>query len=490
MALQYSTEHIDYLIKTIATGEHLDTNQRSKCFKQAIAHFSNKPFNNIPVKKLTHTVNHNNATQSTVMTSEEVNRSLNKHHTVEDTAHSKSATSQSSPDEVECQSSQSTSLQLLLETALSKIEDLENTIAAMQIENEEHRSKTQVRLENLEKENKQLKSSFGPKISKLMQQNTSVTSSAQQDQPTSLGPNPDDHIATNANSDGNQNWNIVVSKNANHTRSKNQSSHINNHISRTTDKPGRIKFQPEKVAVIENIANPGGFASDDKVRREIGKHIDKVIIDRITRSTFNPNKISVQLATEHMRDEVIMQWKPEIMFGSSSIRKPTKDRINNVGIAKGVPLDMHDEDLKADIEKLYPDTKFQRMTKGPKKERLRTIKIYFKSSDNLNKAINEGLKLESQNQYVRVEQMVWTPYVRQCTNCWRLGHPTGQCKSSEACPHCGKDKSEGAHMTCAELPKCRNCKGSHSADQRNICQAFQERLVKLINRHNQIQNGD
>ena len=129
------------------------------------------------------------------------------------------------------------------------------------------------------------------------------------------------------------------------------------------------------------------------------------------------------------------------------------------------------------------------MTKGQKKDRLRTVKLFFSNAEDLTKAIEEGLKLESQSQYVRVEQLIWTPYVRHCSKCWRLGHQFSHCRSNEACPHCGKDIDVGVHLTCIDDPLCRNCKGNHSSNQRDKCQAYNERLARLIERQQELEYG-
>jgi len=54
--------------------------------------------------------------------------------------------------------------------------------------------------------------------------------------------------------------------------------------------------------------------------------------------------------------------------------------------AEGVPLDINDDDLKNDLDMLFSDTTFVRMTKGPTKQRLRTVKIFCKTPEDLTKA--------------------------------------------------------------------------------------------------------
>ena len=129
------------------------------------------------------------------------------------------------------------------------------------------------------------------------------------------------------------------------------------------------------------------------------------------------------------------------------------------------------------------------MTKGHLKQKLRTVKIYFKTSEDLKKAIHDGLKLRSQNQYVRVEQLEWSPHIRHCTNCWRLGHSQNRCDSAKTCPHYGMDIDEGSHIICAENLKCRNRNGKHNSNQHNKCNDYKKRLNQITQCPNELQNG-
>lgn len=344
------------------------------------------------------------------------------------------------------------------------------------------------RMEKLEKENKEMRHTIGPKVSYLLQQpqRQQVTERNPTQSPPTLTQSTKGNITNEHQNkqDDEEEWTTVT--HGNHPKKKTQSS---TKAPTSKSKPGNIQFQIEKVAIIENITSTEKANSDDKVRREIGKHIDKIIIDRITHYPHKKNKLMVQVASEEMRNLIIEQWKPEVIFGSSNIRLPAKQIKNTVGVAKNVPLDMDDDDLKDDLDKLFSDTTYIRMTKGPTKQRLRTVKIYFKTSEDLTKAIEGGIKLASQSQYVRVEALKWRPHVRHCTNCWRLGHSATQCESEKACPHCGDDINASSHLICAEQPTCRNCKGNHSSDQRNKCNEFKRRLAKITQRHQELQNG-
>ena len=509
MAMHYSIENIDRLVKIVEKKQSLKPSARSNAFKEAVKHFKNKSFQHHQQRmQITQTQEITETTSTINQATNEPNESqtpLNQDKTLTGRVNSQPLTNSSElnlkqslktsstndaagvskgacnpTEKQQSDTEHSTEIQIVLQKALMKIVELENRLQTIQKNHEEHKVETEKRIEKLEKENGQLMRSLGPKISMILQQQqneeNSTKSTAQDNKPSTSDTN---HIEQ-------EEWTTVWGKKQ---RKQNHLLPQEKQTNTTNSKPPRIKFQWQKIVVIEKITDPTRFSSDDKVRREIGRNIDRVIIDRITRYSHNTEKISVQLATEEMRDHVINNWRPDTMFGSSTVRKASKNQNSNIGVAKGVPLDMTDEELNDDIQKIYPGISFQRMTKGQRQDPLRTVKLFFNKPEDLTTAIEEGLKLESQSQYVRVETLIWTPYVRHCSKCWRIGHQFSQCRSNTACPHCGKDSDEGAHLTCINDPVCRNCKGNHSANQRDKCQAYNERLTKLIQRQQELKDG-
>jgi len=106
----------------------------------------------------------------------------------------------------------------------------------------------------------------------------------------------------------------------------------------------------------------------------------------------------VRVATEDMRKLIIEQWRSEEIFGSSSIRLPTKQVKNTVGIAEGVPLDMNDDDLKNNLDMLFSDTTFVRMSKGPTKQRHRTP-LRINQSESICPSRGPGMEAACQTLY-------------------------------------------------------------------------------------------
>lgn len=486
LAISYSLENMARLISLLPKEKKLDSRKRLSALKNAMKLFP------IPVYHSTEPV----IPALTFETYQPSNNSMLRSESGHDndmtpTILDKDNTINSIQLNHQFQSMGDTQHEPSLSTALLMMRKLEQKLLSMESDHQKCRREMERRIEKLEKENKELRHTVGPKVSYLLQQphlqRQQITEDNKTHNPTtstqSITVNNTNEHQDKRNDEGE--WTTVT--HGKPTKRKTQSS---TKATTNTDKTGSIQFQIEKVVIIENITNTEKANSDDKVRREIGKHIDKVIIDRITHYPHKKSKLMIQVATEEMKKLVVGQWKSEGIFGSSSIRLPTKQIENTVGVAKGVPLDMDDDDLKNDLDQLFSDTTFIRMTKGPTKQKLRAVKIFFKSPEDLAKAIEGGIKLASQSQYVRVEALKWRPHVRHCTNCWRFGHSSTQCESEKACPHCGEGINVSSHLICAEQPTCRNCKGNHSSDQRNECSEFRRRLAKITQRHQELQNGD
>ena len=185
---------------------------------------------------------------------------------------------------------------------------------------------------------------------------------------------------------------------------------------------------------------------------------------------------------------MIDKW-PSNILGSSTIRRPIKNQVKAIGVAKAVPLDMEDDAFKVELHKVFPDAKFERMSKGPEKKALRTIKIDFKRKEDLGKAIEQGIILNSVYQHVTVEKLIWSPHVRHCKKCWRIGHTTEKCSDNERCEHCGLLKNEGGHLACSENPRCINCKGAHKASLTGQCPKYLNMLNLINQRHAQHNQG-
>ena len=242
-----------------------------------------------------------------------------------------------------------------------------------------------------------------------------------------------------------------------------------NHPTPTNTGNKRIEFEREKCFVIDDIKSKDQVSSDDNIRKIVGNQ-HKVVIDRISRS--RNGKIFVQLGDQKDVEQVIKNWNQE-NFGGSTISKSEKPQ-RKLGVLKGVPLYMTDEDIQAELQNSgYKHADVKRITKQGSPTR--ALRVRFDNSDDLEKAIKGNVVL--QNLVIRVEELVLQPRVTQCYNCYKYNHIAEKCEFSKTCSRCSELYDE-SHESCEREKKCLNCKGPHSSSDRQ-CPIF----IKML--HNQ-----
>lgn len=84
------------------------------------------------------------------------------------------------------------------------------------------------------------------------------------------------------------------------------------------------------------------------------------------------------------------------------------------------------------------------------------------------------------------------PYVypiRQCRNCWRLGHHQKQCKSKKRCEYCVEKNVDANHNCDQAQPRCVNCDGTHSASDAKTCPNLKRQKELDRNRQTSFSQG-
>lgn len=166
-----------------------------------------------------------------------------------------------------------------------------------------------------------------------------------------------------------------------------------------------VKFDPMKCMVITGISSEQyPHLNQDRIRRAITGEFGPIIIDIVNRyksQSSNP-KFIVQLGSAQDVDKLVDGWKSEL-FGGSAARKTITPILNPpIGMVKGVPLDIDDDELAKDIKTAHPNSSIYRL-RASNGNQLRTVKVQFKSEECLNKAIAKGLTLQTSNLLLRVE---------------------------------------------------------------------------------------
>ena len=454
LAVSYSLENVWRLISMLRTPTNMKANKRSSAFKEAIKLFPNTSFKTPEPLSLMNeiTVGHSIGSPSD-------NQNFSPSSQSSKFGGQAAGLAETTLNTLDLLTTNDGMMQLL-QSAVLRIVATERKLENMEAQHAEFRKETESTIKKLKEDNQELRRTIGPKISRLLQDN----------QRPNDNENTEEHSIDEAR--GNQRW-LEAAKKGSTKPTPKADAHKR--------KLGRIEFDVKKVAVIEKIVNTDNSTRDDNIRRELGKHFDNVIVDRIEHYTNDKRKILIQMATEEMRQTLIDGWETKAPFGGSSIRKPYQQRLKTCGIAKAVPLNITDEEFEQELHKLYPSASFVRLSKGEKK--LRAIKIDFKSTATLKTAVQNSLKLENAGMFVRVEEYIWKPNVWHCRNCWKIGHITRNCSSPKACEHCGKQKDSGDHLSCKDNPTCVNCKGKHSAVQTSECNSYNKRYKLLEQRY-------
>ena len=330
----------------------------------------------------------------------------------------------------------------------------------------------------MEKDNLVTQSTFGPKLADVM-----LRLAAIEEQRPKLAVEDQDRPSYSG---------AVKAKDG--MRSADQTMELTNRVSQTRDlavrarpKANKLVFDVQKNVVIHSIHNIAEIKGDDQVRKEIGKICSSAIVDTISRSHPTNPKIFVQLRTEESVDMVLSHWDSQT-FGGSCVRKPQRKPRLCTGVAKGVPLDISDDELQAAVGEVCVGATTTRLTTRRNGERapLHAVKVVFASPDQLQKAIAQGLLLRcAQSGYnisVGVEEERFTLSVTQCYQCYKFGHIAQYCVNDKVCRQCGSAEHDGVGQCPSGFSKCINCKGDHAANNRNKCPVYQRAQARLDQR--------
>ena len=163
-------------------------------------------------------------------------------------------------------------------------------------------------------------------------------------------------------------------------------------------------FQPDRCIVITSHDHMIiRKLNTDQIRRTISANHGPTLIDNISRYKFNsPNpKYMVQLSSKETAEKIVSSWHADA-FGGTSARltiKPTEDP--NIGMMRGVPLDIPSSDIDESLKSIFKDITHTRLSKND--QPLRTIKLNFNDQTQLKNAIEHGILLKSCNMLFRVE---------------------------------------------------------------------------------------
>lgn len=220
-----------------------------------------------------------------------------------------------------------------------------------------------------------------------------------------------------------------------------------------------------KPTIRDNIKNT--FSSSNPVFvTDIFVHPSKDI--RITATTFASKKALLEN----------QKWIPKEYY----LVKPSFRMI-----AFGIPTPENnpkDEDLKDELAPFNSNIQNGKVSIQILKKEIarceRPVILQTDSPEIANKLIDKGLMISEE----RVIQVYKSKQkLTQCTKCASFQHPSHQCKQQiDICFNCSKDSKSHVSNPCTHEPKCKNCDGNHTSDDKR-CPTRREQITKLNTEH-------
>ena len=180
---------------------------------------------------------------------------------------------------------------------------------------------------------------------------------------------------------------------------------------KTTDKqPGH---DLNKTLIVTNTSN---FSNSVAIKREFAKIFPlKRLIYAFTTVRGN---IHPEFLTETEATEVFEKWEPTFLGNQRKIRRASEiEKPSTTVIVKRVPTDIDDSEIALSIQNnhSFDDVKVARFNKHDQ-TKLETVKINFKTVNDVEKALNEGLFIDSLfYKPTRFQQRTLT--IIRCFNC-------------------------------------------------------------------------
>ena len=189
--------------------------------------------------------------------------------------------------------------------------------------------------------------------------------------------------------------------------------------------------------------------------------------------------IIVEFENGAAAQEVEDNWRITLFGGNSGIIKINQQK--STGIVKHIYQNLSQEQIIAEIEKTYPNSKYDFFQHDG--NFTGTLKITFKDENTLTSAKFTGLGINLQK--YAVEDYKYKPKVIKCNRCQKFGHIERLCNSET--PKCAKCATEG-HKTddCVVESanyKCAHCSQNHITGSK-ICEVIRNKESQLANRNN------
>ena len=242
---------------------------------------------------------------------------------------------------------------------------------------------------------------------------------------------------------------------------------------------------PKMSVIIKQVTNKKVVSNDTSLKSEFNKLFNQMKIKYIKKTRYG--NIILQLNSEDDIKQVLSGWQSHYFkdtsakMGTAIFRMTDQHMTKHVGIISHVPLNIDMGSISDGLKNAnLNSTHVTRLGKSSN-----SVKVIFKSHEDLTQAISKGFGLE--HLWLEVAQFKFTKKPMQCHGCKRFGHPVKWCRSKAACGFCSSENHTDKECPEKTHPSnycCRNCRGNHTVFS-NQCPHFIEKmnLIKQSNHH-------
>jgi hypothetical protein len=243
--------------------------------------------------------------------------------------------------------------------------------------------------------------------------------------------------------------------------------------------------KPHRLILVRSVAIPPEFSSLT-LRNAFNKAFEEKgvkgpVINTVTKSLGHNLVVST---TSQFSADYLLENQP-IWEHLVSFRRAQKDEPWHKVVLHGIPI--ADFDTPSGMELVIDEVKT--FNKGfnpigtpywlssPENRAIHrggSVVVAFPTAEEANRAIRHRLYIAGIS--VRVEKLYSTASTTQCSKCQGFGHLENYCKREPICKLCGEKHATQQHACracsikgsrCLHLvPKCANCKGAHTADNK------------------------
>ena len=211
--------------------------------------------------------------------------------------------------------------------------------------------------------------------------------------------------------------------------------------------------------------------NSEDIRRAIDRAFSDVVI-RHARTTPG-GSIRLEFQNKDDADKVADSWDNTLFGGNGGLLRPGKTIFP--GIIRNIYKDVTEKQIKMSINAVYTNAEIDVFKREEKFTG--TVKVLFKSEDELKSAMADPIKIASQR--CIVDEYEIRPRVIKCNNCQKFGHIARLCRSKTKCGKCARGhETRSCTITDATKFICAHCDGNHSAGYRG-CEILQSKEADL-----------